>query len=238
MKKHTSNEKKGRLKKYLLPAVIIAITFLVIALVLTAYRPGRYTPVKIEDQNLVSPYLTHQLMPEIYNNTQLGEPFEVVITQQGLNDIVARLPQPIRLNTITLVDPQVLLIPEQIILMATVKARPIDFFITIELKPAINAEGLLNLHVNNVKLGMVNITAVTRMIGDKVYSNWVSATDAEPNDLAPMICRSLLNDEPFEPLFKTGGRQLRLSEIDIDTNGIRVKLTPIPNQRKMRPSLN
>lgn len=238
MKKDSPSTKKGKLKRYLLPAVIILITVLVIALVLTAYRPGRYAPIKIEDQNLVSPYLTHQLMPEIYNNAQLDEPFEVVIAQQGLNDIVARLPQPIRLNTITLAGPQVLLMREQIVLMATVKAKPIDFFITIELNPVITKDGLLNLHVNNVKLGMVNITALTRLIGDKVYSNWLAATETEPNDLAPMICRSLLNDEPFEPLFKTGGRQLRLSQIDIDSNGITVKLIPIPKPRKSRASRN
>ncbi len=232
MKKDSPSVKKGKLKKYFLPAVIIAITFLVISLVLTAYRPGRYAPVKIADHNQVSPYLTHQLLPDIYNNAQLGEPFEVVITPQGLNDIVARLPQPIRLNTITLADPQVVLMREQIILMATVRARPIDFFITIELNPAINGQGLLNLHVNSIKLGAVNITAVARLIGDKAYSNWLSATETEPNNIAAQICRSLLRDEPFEPLFKSGGRQLRLSKIDVDVNGITVQLIPISNRRE------
>ena len=228
MKKDSPNVKKNKFKKYFLPVITIALTLLVMAMVLTAYKPGRYAPVTIADQNQVSPYLTHQLMPAIYNNAQLDEPFEVVITQQGLNDIVARLPQPIRLNNITLADPQVVLMREQIILMAAVRARPINFFVTIELNPTINDQGLLNLHVNSVKLGAVSVTAIARLIGDRAYSNWLTTTGTEPNNFAAQVCRSLLKDEPFEPVFKTGDRQLRLSKIVVETKGIIVQLSPRP----------
>ena len=238
MKKDSPNVKKNKFKKYFLPAITIALTLLVMALVLTAYKPGRYAPVTIADQNQVSPYLTHKLMPEIYNNAQLDKPFEVVITEQGLNDIVARLPQPIRLNNITLADPQVVLMREQIILMAAVRARPIDFFVTVELNPTINERGLLNLHINSIKLGMVNVTAVAKLIADKAYSNWLTTTGTEPNNFAAQVCRSLLRDEPFEPVFKTSDRQLRLSKIVVETKGITAQLSPLPNQRESRAGQN
>lgn len=231
MRKDLTDAKKGKFKKYFLPAITIALTLFVLALVLTAYKPGRYAPVKIADQNQVSPYLTHRLMPDIYNNSQLDKPFEVVITQQGLNDIVARLPQPIRLNNITLADPQVVLMGEQVILMATVLARPIDFFITIELNPTINERGLLNLHIDNIKLGAVSITAVAKLIGDSVYSNWMTTTGTEPNNVAAQICRSLLRDEPFEPVFEIRGKTLRLSSINVKANSIVAQLFPVPDQR-------
>ncbi len=230
MKKVSTNSKKNKFKKYVLPAISIALTLLVLALVLTAYKPVLYAPIRIADQNQVSPYLTHQLMPDIYNHAQLGEPFEVVITQQGLNDIVARLPQPIRLDNITLADPQVVLMREQIIMMATVQAHPIDFFVTIELNPTINERGLLNLHVNNIKLGMVNITAVARLIGDRAYSNWLTSTGTEPNNLAAQICRSLLRDEPFDPVFEIRSKTVRLSRIDVETKGIAALLSPAPDE--------
>jgi hypothetical protein len=231
MKKDSTNAKKGIFKKYLLPAITTALTIFVLALVATAYKPGLYAPVRIADQNQVSPYLTHQLMPDIYNNSQLDEPFEVVITQQGLNDIVARTPQPIRLNNITLAEPQVVLTGEQVILMATVRARPIDFFVTIELNPTINERGLLNLHINNIKLGAVSITAVAKLIGDSVYSNWMTATGTEPNNVAAQICRSLLRDEPFEPVFEIRGKTLRLSRINVKAKSIVTQLSPVPDQR-------
>ncbi|MFH1370424.1 MAG: hypothetical protein ABII09_03960 [Planctomycetota bacterium] len=238
MKKDSPNIKKNKFKKYLWPVISLTPALLVLTLVLTAYKPRRYAPVRIADKNLVSPYLTHQLMPDIYNNAQLGEPFEVVITQQGLNDIVARLPQPIRLNNITLADPQVVLMREQIILMATVRARPIDFFVTVELKPTIYERGLLNLHIDSIKLGAVSITPVARLISDKAYSNWLTTTGTEPNNLAAQVCRSLLRDEPFEPVFKTGGKQLRISKIDIETKGITAQLSPVPNKQQSRAERN
>jgi uncharacterized protein YpmS len=231
MKKDSTNEKKNKFKKYLWPAITLALTLLVIALVLTAYRPGRYAPVRIADQNQVSPYLTHQLMPTIYNNAQLDKPFEVIITQQGLNDIVARLPQPIRLHNITLADPQVFLMSERIVLMAAVRAKPIDFFVTIELNPTINERGLLNLHINNIKLGMVNVTAVAKLIGDKAYSNWLTTTGTEPNNFAAQVCRSFLRDKPFEPVFEIRGKTLRLTKINVETKGIVVQLNPIPDKQ-------
>jgi uncharacterized protein YpmS len=231
MKKDSPNAKKSKFKTYFLPAITLALPLLVLTLVLTAYKPGRYAPVKITDQNQVSPYLTHQLMPTIYNNAQLGEPFEVVITQQGLNDIIARLPRPVRLNNITLADPQIILSPQQIILMATVRARPIDFFVTIELNPTINERGLLNLHINSVKLGAVNITAVARLIGNKAYSNWLTTTGTEPNNFAAQVCRSLLRDDPFEPVFEIRGKTLLLSRINVKTKSITAQLSPVPDQR-------
>ena len=231
MKKDSTDAKRGKFKKYILPAITLALPVLVLALVLTAYKPGLYAPVRIADQNQVSPYLTHQLMPDIYNNAQLGEPFEVVITQEGLNDIAARTPQPLRLNNITLADPQVVLVSEQVILMAMVRARPIDFFVTIELKPTINERGLLNLHINNIKLGAVSITAVAKLIGDSVYTNWMTTTGTEPNNVAAQICRSLLNDEPFEPVFEIRGKTVRLSRINVKAKSIVAQLSPVPDQR-------
>ena len=232
MKKDTTDEKKGAFKKYFLPAISIAATIFAIALVLTAYRPGRYAPVKITDQNQISPYLTHKLMPDIYNNAQRGEAFEVVIGQAGLNDIVGRLPQPIRLGNITLDRPQVVLASEEIIMMATVQSRPIDFFVTVELNPKINEQGLLNLHIDSIKLGALSITGLAKRIGEGVYTNWEAVTEAEPNEPASQICRSLLRDEPFEPVFEIRGNNVRISRIDVKAESISIKFLPVQEKEK------
>lgn len=206
------------------------MVLLALALALTAYKPSRYAPVRVADQNQISPYLTHNLLPAVFNGAQLRESFEVVITQEGLNDIIARLHQPIKLHNITLTDPQVLLTPQKkIILMATAGARPVDLVATIELNPTINQQGLLNLHINSVALGAVNITSVAKLIGDKAYLDWLSSTGMEPNNIAAQVCRSLLNDEPFEPVFEFGGKRLRVSRIDVSAEKITALLTPAPD---------
>jgi uncharacterized protein YpmS len=229
MKKDSQKLKKTKFRRYFRLVIVLALVLLALALALTAYRPGRYAPVRVADQNQVSPYLTHQLLPAVFNGAQLRESFEVVITQEGLNDIIARSPQPIKLHNITLTDPQVVLKPQQITLMATARARPVDLVLTIELNPTINQQGLLNLHVNSVTLGAVSVTSVAKLIGDKAYSDWMSSTGMEPDNIAAQICRSLLNDEPFEPVFEFGGKRLRVSRIDVSAEKITTLLTPAPD---------
>jgi hypothetical protein len=228
MKKNLTNVKISRLKKYLLLTAAILTALLVLALVSIAHKPGRYAPVKGANQNQISPYLTNNLLPTIYNNAQLDKPFEVVITQQGLNDIIARTPQPITLNDVTLLDPQVILIPGQIILMATVEAAPVNPVVTIELNPVINQQGQLTLHICRVTLGAVNITTMAKLIGDKAYTDFLSSTGMEQDNIAAQICRSLLKDEPFEPVFELAGKNLRVSKLDISAEKITALLTPAP----------
>ena len=220
-----------KVKKYLWLALLFLLTLLVLALVLFAHRPGNYSPLKIPDPNQASPYLTHQLLPKIYNGSQLGEPYEVVITQDGLNDIVARWRQPLKLHNITLADPQVILLPQKIILMAVVKASPLDLFASIELNPSIDRQGLMTLHVNRISLGAVNITPLAMLIGGKAYANWLTSTGIDPDDIAPRICRSLLNDEPFEPTFEISDGTLRISSINLADKKITVRLIPVPESQ-------
>jgi uncharacterized protein YpmS len=229
MKKDLEKVKKIKRLKYILPVILIVLIVFMSALVLIGRRPPYYAPLRLNDKNLISPYLTGQILPTVYNNSQLGKPFELVITQDGLNDIVARLPQPIALHNVNLTDPQVILSPMQITLMATVKIKPLNPILTIELNPYINQHGLLNLCVNRVMLGSADITTIAMSIGNKAYSNWLYSTGTDPNDIAAQICRSLLNNEPFEPTFEVGDTTLHITKFDTAAKKITVLLTPVPN---------
>jgi uncharacterized protein YpmS len=216
-----------KVKKIFWFIFLFILTLLVLVVILFAHRPARYAPVKVNDVNQVSPYLTNQLIPTIYNGTQIGRPFLVVITQQGLNDIIARFREPFIFENVTLTDPQFLLAPNRIILMATLKTKPLDLFATIELKPAINQNGLMILHVKYISLGLINITKAAISSGNKAYSSWLLSTGNDPNYIAAQICRSLLNDEPFEPIFEIGDKKVRVSKIDIQNEILTIQLTPI-----------
>ena len=236
MKKDLSNVKKTKFRKYFWPAIIIALTLLVLILLLTVHKPRRYAPLKVADQNQISPYLTHHLLPALYNGAQFGDPFEIVMTQAGLNDILARSPWLIKLHNITLADPQIILLPQQIVLMATAKTSPVELVATVELNPTINTLGQLNLHVSRVKLGEIDITAVAKLIGDKAYSDWLASTGMEPNNIAAQVCRSLLNDESFEPVFEFSGKLLRIRQIKTAANQLTVSIVPASVQPASTPT--
>jgi len=180
--------------------LVIPIALLTLAFILISHRPGRYNPVKVVDNN------------------------------QGLNDAIARSPQPIRLHNITLSDAQVIFTPDQIILMATARAQPVDFVITAELNPIIDQHGLLNIHVNRVALGAIKITGLAKWIAASAYSNWLSSTGTDPNNLAARVCQSLLNDEPFEPVFEVSGKRLQVEQMQLAREMVKLRLIPVSDQ--------
>jgi uncharacterized protein YpmS len=223
--------KKPKVKAYLWIAIPVVLVLL--ALVLITHRPKDYAPLRIADQNQISTYLTHRLMPTIYNNSQLDDPFEVVITEEGLNDIIARWRQPMNLNNITFSDPQVILTQKQIILMATAHTRFANPILTIRLTPAINSFGKLNIHVDSISLGAAGITTIAKSTGNKALTDWLSFTGTDTDDIVAQVCRSLLNDEPFEPVFKVGDKSLRIIKIKLEKSKITAILLPLPDTSRL-----
>ena len=207
-----------------LPLVLVLLAF-----VLVTHRPEYYAPLRIADQQQISVYLSNYLMPTVYNNSQLDDPFEVIITEEGLNDIIARWRQPVQFNNITFTDPQAILTQSQIILMATAKTRFADPILTVRITPVINSFSQLNIHVDGVSLGTAGITTLTKSIGSKAFTDWLSFTGTEPNDIVAQVCRSLLNDEPFDPVFKVGDKSLRICKIKLEKKKITALLLPLPD---------
>ncbi|MGD0571892.1 MAG: hypothetical protein ABSB11_02590 [Sedimentisphaerales bacterium] len=207
-----------------LPLVLVLLAF-----VLVTHRPKYYAPLRIADQSQISVYLSNYLMPTVYNNSQLDDPFEVVITEEGLNDIIARWRQPVKFNSITFTDPQAIFTQNQIIFMATAKTRFANPILTIRITPAINSFSQLNIHVDGVSLGAAGITTLTKSIGNKAFTDWLAFTGTEPNDIVAQVCRSLLNDEPFDPVFKIGDKSLRICKIKLEKKKITALLLPLPD---------
>jgi uncharacterized protein YpmS len=228
MKKDSEKMKKKKIKAYLWLAIPIALALT--AIVLLLHKPKYYTPLKIADQNQISTYLTHYLMPTVYNNSQLDSPFEVVITEEGLNDIIARWRQPMNFNGITFTDPQAILTQNRIVFMATAKTRFYSPVLTIRLTPAIDSLGRLNIRVENVSLGEAHVTPLAKSIGSKAFDDWMSFTGTEPNDIVAQICKSLLNDESFDPVFKVGDKSLRICKIKMEKKKITATLLPLPDK--------
>ncbi len=217
--------KKTKVKAYFWIAIPLVLVLL--AFVLVTHRPKNYVPLRIADQNQISIYLSNYLMPTIYNNSQLDEPFEVIITEEGLNDIIARWRQPVKFNNITFSDPQAILTQKQIILMATAKTRFANLVLTIRITPAIDYFGQLNIHVDSVSLGAAGVTTLVKSAGNKAFADWLSFTGTEPNNIAAQACRSLLNDESFEPVFKIGDKSVRICKIKLETKKITALLLPL-----------
>jgi hypothetical protein len=216
--------KRNKLIRWLL--IDIAVAAIVFAILL--YRPGRYKPIDSGnyEEGEVSPYLTNELSPAIYNGAQRIEPFDVIITQEGLNDIIARGNWPMESEGVLLYAPAALFIPGRLVLMGTADAKGVEFVVTIELEPKINEEGLLNLQIAKVKVGAMNITLLAKMIAKKMYMQRISGFEVDTKALQTQIVASLLTDEPFEPVFSIDDKKMRIEKITIENEKLLAHLVP------------
>jgi hypothetical protein len=221
--------KKSKRKKLVI-WLLIDLTAVVVVFVLLTHRPGGYDPVDFDslgyEQGQVSPYLTHVLSPQFYNNSQRGEPFDLVITQDGINEIVAGSGWPKYSGGVMLYAPAVLFVPGSVVLMGTANAKGVEVVITIELAPKIDERKLLSLHVEKVKIGAVNVTPLARMMSKKIYAEKLAGMDVDTEALQTKIVGSLLNEEPFDPVFEVENSRVRIEEITIRKETLTVHFVP------------
>lgn len=222
--------KKARRKK-LIRWLLVDLAVAAIVFSLLLYRPGRYKPAGSGSgdykQGEVSPYLTNELSPAIYNGAQRVEPFDVIITQEGLNDIIARGNWPMESEGVLLYAPAALFTPGRLVLMGTADAKGVEFVVTIELEPKIDEEGLLNLQIAKVKVGAMNITPLAKIIAQKMYLQKISGLEIDSNAIQTKIVASLLTDEPFEPVFSFDDKKkVRIEKITIENEKLLAHLVP------------
>ena len=212
------------------------VIFVSLLYLLLLYKPARYNPLDIIYDGQVSKYLTHELLPQLHNGAQRGEPFDLVVTQKGINDAIARAKWPKRYSGIIFSAPEVLFLPDTIVLMGTTVLKRVQVVITIELNPSLNERGLLNLHMAKIKAGVMNITPLVKVVAGRMYTDRLAIVDVDPGDLRAQIAASLFNDEPFDPIFEIKDifdgeeRKVRVEKITLMPEKLTVRLAPLPTK--------
>lgn len=218
--------KKSKRKK-----IIVWLTIdLVVAIVIFAlllYEPAGYKPADIGSANYkqgqVHPYLTY-LSSEYYNSAQRQEPFILVVNDKKMSEAYAQWSR--ESEGTMLFAPMVRFLPEMIVLMGTASVKGIELIVTIVLKPKIDEQGLLNLRVVKVKVGAMNITLLARIIAKKMYAKELATKPIDKQDWRVKIAASLLNDEPFKPIFPAEDKKVRLDKITIDNEQLTLWFVP------------
>jgi len=85
-------KRTARVRRIILRAFCIGIILLSVGAVVIVYLvtevPRHYHPLAPVVREEVHAYLTHYLVPGFYNNIKLDEPFEIIVLQQELNEII------------------------------------------------------------------------------------------------------------------------------------------------------
>ncbi len=219
-------DKKERYKKLIRWLLVdLAVAAIIFALLL--YRPSRYDSRKVGftvgQQGQVEPYMTH-LSSELYNGAQLGEPFELEVIEQGINQTIARWSA--ESEGILFTAPEILFLPGSIVFMGVADVKSAQFVVTIALEPNTDEKGMLNLQVAKVKIGAMNITPLAKMIAKKMYKERIATVPIDMQDLRSQIAASLLSGEPFDPIFNVDHKKVRLDGITVKQGKLILHFVP------------
>lgn len=218
--------KSPKFKKFCRYWLLVDLAVAVILLILLLYRPGNYTQHYISEDGLVSQYVSNILLPEIYNNAQLQQPFDLTIPQERTPDIVSLTEWPKESGGVGLLMPSVHFTPDRIVLMAIAVAKGIELVVTIVIEPTIDPQGLLDLHVAKMKVGAMNLTPIARVIAKRTYKQRLTVPGVNITDVRAKIAASLLNGEPFDPVFPVEDKKVRIEKITVTQGQLTIRFIP------------
>lgn len=203
--------------------MLLVLFVIVLIIILLRYKPPYNISAPTPAQKQVTPYLTHELLPQLYNGIQLQVPFDLIITQQGINDVIAFS----RWQDTAFAAPAVLFVPDRILLISQTAVGKTEFVITVELRPVFNKQHLLNLRLTKVLVGAVNITPLGRLIARQMYAGTADLRHIDPNDIRAKLVASLLDNQPFDPILAFDDKKARIDKITITDGSLTLHFAPV-----------
>jgi hypothetical protein len=212
-------------------AIVSAFLLVAILLAMLDKEPKGFASAQAYGKTAqVSPYLTHYLAPNVHNNIQLDQPFEIVVPQKGLNEIIAEddllgWNWPVVLNSVTFSRPVAVFDARKILLMGKIDVIGFDTVITICATPTLDEHGLLSLNLQYVRAGMLDISFLAKKTAKRVIESQLG--EVEEQYWLKNLLGACLDNTPFEPIFPTGyDRHIKLIKSEISENKLILVFEP------------
>ena len=222
---NTGKKKLTKIRWLLLIDAAITAILLLILLILLRHTPVAYHPQAGFEKQL-SPYLTHQLMPQFYNGMQKREPFELIIDQKGLNEAIASFGWPkMYANGLIISTPAVIFEPNRLQLMANVNLKGFDTVVAVKICPQFDANGLLIMNVEKMQIGALGVTYIAKMMAKKMFDEQIGSVEAD--NIASLALASAMTGRPFVPAFKADGKKAKIDNVILKNETLKIHITPI-----------
>lgn len=229
-KKTGSTRKRNVLRVFFVVIILVSLGCVAGIFMLT-HVPERYQPLEPSGASEVNPYLTHYLAPNFHNNIQLDRPFDVIVVEKGLNEVIVDEDSlgwswPVQLNGVTFSAPSVVFSGETIILMGTIDYAGFPIVVSIIGSPKLDEEGLLALNIEKVMAGAVNITPLAKYISGVVISGQMG--EVERNQWLKDLEGSVMRNESFDPVFPIyeSEKEIRLTKVEISDGKLVLGFAP------------
>jgi hypothetical protein len=192
------------------------------------HTPRAYKPVRTKTTEHVSLYLTHELGPEFHNQIQREKPFELIIPQSELNDIISQEFQPQQFGDMSFFDPYVIFSDQSILLMGTLIYEGVSSVISITALPTMDSDGNINMNIQSVRLGMVPVTTLVTKLAQKTLDDNRSSFEGDAK--AEENVQAIIRNEPFDPIFLFSTEYceywVRISKFSLRQGSLKLTLLP------------
>ncbi len=221
--------KTHRLRTFFVVLCLILASITAITLYLLGSTPTFYQPTPPPPQGQVSPYLTHKLGPDFFNSVQLDKPFELVVEQQGLNEIFAsQCPEPQTYGGFSFSAAVAAFTADKVVLMTTVGFKDASSVLSITAQPIMDQAGRVNLNINSVKLGAIPVTSLAKNLAQKYADEYIIPSEPE---LAPIVY-GVLNNQPFEQMRSVSNYKIRVKKFTLEQGKLILQLEPVKEEKK------
>ena len=205
------------------------LVLLVLLFLMFAHRPVYYSPLDTKNSEEVNPYFTHYLAPEFYNNIQLDEPFELVVPQKELNEMITdgatlNFQWPVKLNGASFDAPAVMFLQDKIVLMGKVVFAKMSFVVTVIAEPVMDERGFIVLNVRQVRVGTVNVTPIAAMLAEGIFTKKIEKH--EDDDWIKGLSAACLSNTPYEPVFECNEIPVRITALKIEDSKLTLRFKP------------
>ncbi len=223
MHKNQSEKRKSRLRLWFGLFCLVLAALAGGGVFLCRWDPRAYRPQPVENPEQVSGYLTHELGPDFINQVQLDNPFDLIVRQDGLNDIISRGGWDGQFDDFAFTDPVIIFDTDTIYLMGTLDYKGLASVLTIIAAPQMNDEGLIHLNIRSIRLGMMPVTTLVKHLAQKAFRQSQGQFDDPRTE---EIIRAVIEGRPFEPVFEISDRPVRITDMTIDPGQLRLRFRP------------
>jgi hypothetical protein len=224
------NSKKRKFSVIWLVPALVLLTTAAVVMILLGYTPGIYQPYAIPPSGQVNPYLTHKLGPDFFTGMQSQQPFELVLEQRGVNEMLALTTDTMTFGDVTLSSPDVVFYSDSIVLMAVVKLKDISSVLSITAQPVMEKDGRLNLNIRSATLGAVPVMGLVRRIGRQIADEYLAGQDEK--EFAG-IANSVLDNKPFEPVISVSKYTMRLKTLTLENGKVTLLIEPVKDRLRI-----
>lgn len=212
-------------KKFSLPQVTlvcagIAMLFFIHWLIGLFRTPSHFRTVEIIESNQISLYLSNVILPELYNKSQKGKPFEIIFTEEGVNEIITRHLDEKLLSRWDFSDISVTFVKGEILLAGKTKYKGRDFILTAVFKPKISEKGF-NAGLSQIYAGTSRLPFAKRFVRDRILYKL-----AGQNSDVVHYAGVLLSDNRIPPEFTFEHRNLKAQEIITEKHKLIIRFVP------------